>query len=52
MGNPRKGIKDNKNVPKSYAAVVKACVRYFVSSFYISPNDNPSKTMKNAFNFI
>ena len=30
----------------------KACVRYFLSNFYFSPNDSPSKTMKNAFHFI
>ena len=28
---------------------VKACVRYFLSSFYFSPNYSPSKTMKNVF---
>ena len=27
----------------------KACVRYFLSNFYFSPNDGPSKTMKNIF---
>ena len=31
---------------------LKACVRYFLSKFYFSPNDSPSKTMKNAFYFI
>ena len=31
---------------------VKACVRYFLSSFYLSPNDSPSKTVKNIFHFI
>ena len=30
----------------------KACVRYFLSNFYFSPNDSPSKTIKNAFYFI
>ena len=30
----------------------KACVRYFLSNFYFSPNDSPSKTMKNVFYFI
>ena len=29
--------------------MVKACVRYFLSNFYFSPNDSPSKTMKNVF---
>ena len=32
--------------------VLKACVRYFLSNFYFSPNDSPSKTMKNVFYFI
>ena len=31
---------------------VKACVRYFLSKFYFSPNNSPSKTMKNVFYFI
>ena len=31
---------------------LKACVRYFHKIFIFSPNDNPSKTMKNAFYFI
>ena len=29
----------------------KACVRYFLSNFYFSLNDSPSKTMKNVFIF-
>ena len=32
--------------------IIKAYVRYFISNFYISPNDNPSKNMKNVFYFI
>ena len=31
---------------------VKTCVHYFLSNFYFSPNDSPSKTMKNVFYFI
>ena len=31
---------------------VKACVRYFLSNFYFSLNDSPSKTMKNVLYFI
>ena len=31
---------------------LKACVCYFLSNFYFSPNDSSSKTMKNAFYFI
>ena len=31
---------------------IKACVPYFLSNFYFSSNDSPSKTMKNAFQFI
>ena len=30
----------------------KACVCYFVSNFYSSPNDSPFKTMKSVFYFI
>ena len=30
----------------------KGCVRYFLSNFYFSPNDSPSKTVKNVFYFI
>ena len=30
----------------------KACVRYFYQISIFSPNDSPSKTMKNAFYFI
>ena len=30
----------------------KACVHYFHQIFVFSPNDSPSKTMKNAFYFI
>ena len=29
--------------------LVKACVCYFSSNFYFSPNDSPSKTMKSVF---
>ena len=29
--------------------VLKACVRYFHQIFIFSPNDSPSKTMKNVF---
>ena len=34
------------------AATVKTCVHCFHQSFIFSPNDSPSKTMKNAFYFI
>ena len=30
----------------------KACVCYYLSKFYFSPNDSPQKTMKNVFYFI
>ena len=32
--------------------VFKAFVRYFLSIFYFSPNDSPSKSKKNVFCFI
>ena len=31
---------------------LKACVRYFLTNFYFSPNDSPLKTMKDVFYFI
>ena len=31
---------------------LKACVCYFLLNLYFSPNDSPSKTMKNVFCFI
>ena len=31
---------------------LKACVRYFLRNFYSSPNDRPSKTMKDVFYFV
>ena len=34
------------------AHLLKACIHYFLPIFYFSPNDSPSKTMKNAFYFI
>ena len=32
--------------------LLKACVHYFSSKFYFSPNDSPSKIMKNPFYLI
>ena len=31
--------------------IIMACVHYFLSNFYFSPNDSPSENMKNAFYF-
>ena len=31
---------------------IKACVRYFLTYFYLSPNGSPSKTMNDIFYFI
>ena len=31
------------------AKKAKACVHYFLQNLYISPNDNPSKTVKRFF---
>ena len=28
---------------------IRACLHYFLSSFHFSPNDSPSKTMKNVY---
>ena len=33
------------NFPKSHNGIFKAYVNYFLSNFYLSPNDSPSKTM-------
>ena len=33
----------------SAISIFKACVRYFLSNCYFSPNDSPWKTMKNVF---
>ena len=35
-----------------YVSEFKACICYFLSNFYFSRNDSPSKTMKNVFYFI
>ena len=37
---------------RSSVFIFKACVRYFLANFYSSPNDSPSKTMKDVFCFI
>ena len=29
--------------------IFKACVRYFLSFYSLSPNDSPSKNMKNVY---
>ena len=39
---------DLKKVYISTSDKLKACVRCFLSTFYFSPNDSPSKTMKNV----
>ena len=36
----------------SDAIGIKASVDYFLSIFYLSPNDSPSKNMKNVFYFV
>ena len=33
-------------------SLIKACVRYFLSNFYFSSKDSPSKSLKNVFYFI
>ena len=37
---------------RSAVFIVKACVRYFLSNDYFSPDDGPLKTMKNVYYFI
>ena len=36
----------------TFLLIIKACARYFLSNFYFSSNDSPSKTMKNGFYLI
>ena len=43
---------DSLIMPELGKVNFKACVRYFLSNFYFSPNDSPLKTMKNVFYFI
>ena len=38
--------------PPQILKLFKACVRYFLTNFYFSPNDSPSKTMEDVFYFI
>ena len=33
------------------ASIVKACIHYFYQIFIFSPNDRPSRTIKNVFSF-
>ena len=37
---------------KTLVELFKACVRYFLSNFYFSPNHSPSKTMKNVLFYL
>ena len=39
-------VLENENV------ILKAYAHYFLSNFYFSPNESPSKTMKNVFYII
>ena len=41
-----------RNLNLEVVFLLKACVHYFLSKFYFSPNDSPSQTMKNSFYFI
>ena len=43
--------KENETLMKENAEL-KACVRYFYQIFIFSPNDSPSKNMKDFFYFI
>ena len=47
---PRENLKTKKE--KIKLVIFKACVCYFLSKLYFSPNDSPVKTMKNIFHFI
>ena len=49
-------IKLNKEdlvrITLDYQGTSKACVCYFLSNYFFSSYDRPSKTMKNGFYFI
>ena len=42
----------NADLNLKHLVLIKACVRYFYQIFIFSPNDNPSKSIKDAFYFI
>ena len=45
--------KFEKNINETaFGSILKACVSYFYQIFIFSPNDSPSKTIKNVFYFI
>ena len=54
----RKHEKDKMNDPiidkevQEAIKLLKACVCYFLTNVYFSPNDSPSKTIKQVFYFI
>ena len=50
----KKQLKEKKNWTdqQNTALKLKACVRYFRQICIFTPNNSPSKTMKNAFYFI
>ena len=43
---------DKESIYTAHITELKACVHYFLSNFYFSPNDSRSKTIKNVFYFI
>ena len=47
LASTTKNESENKKIQS-----FKACVHYFLSNFYFSPNDILSKTMKNVFYLI
>ena len=38
--------------PEANKKILKACLRYFWRNFWFSPNDSPSKNMKDVFYFV
>ena len=48
----KESVVSNECLQTLEANIIKACVCYFLSNFHFSPNDSPSKTMKNVFYFI
>ena len=43
---------EHESCQKHFKLLLKACVCYFLTNFYFSPNDSTSKTMKYVFYFI
>ena len=51
--NPSKSVYSNPcHTNTFFKSLLKTFAHYFLSNFYFSPNDSPSKIIKNVFYFI